>query len=401
MWLGFLAFVTAPGLIFTFIIQSFWVAGGLPSDPQSQERQWRSTFVPYFRRMLADPQYLKLRGAGGQTFSEPRPLVYWFETPRLADPVDGFGPNWQTEIAYFIRQIDSVPGLGPPFFVDVNMNTGALVDFARADGQEFIRAVSSYGPAGARPGDGRQCWSAQAAADEANRNRGVLTVPGLTPVNDNRPRQPANYGFSYGFWSQPPTYGQWLADLRSARNWLSNHLQQTTDPPVSLIYAWNEIDEGGGIQPTRQDGTKYLDAVDAVATGRLPTTYDDVLNGDNCAISLVGRGWQYYAPSPSQYDSDDQISLAYGDYAELSWANTVGFEVSAVRGPNRGRMEVYIDGVLRSTVELNSPTWQVRQVVFSDFSLARGRHVLRLRNVSPSGYQMGIDSIRARVRRVR
>jgi hypothetical protein len=64
-------------------------------------------------------------------------------------------------------------------------------------------------------------------------------------------------------------------------------------------------------------------------------------------------------------------------------------------------MEVYIDGVLRSTVELNSPTWQVRQVVFSDFSLARGRHVLRLRNVSPSGYQMGIDSIRARVRRVR
>jgi hypothetical protein len=387
---------------FTFIIGG--LGNGAPTDPNSRESHWRPHFVPYFKQILSDPQYLKLTGAGGVTFTEPRPVVYSFDTPSLATEPNGFGPRWADEIEYFIKEIDSVPGLGKPFFVDVNMNLGAYDSFGTANGQEFIKAVSSYGVAGARPpGNGQQCWSAQAAKDVANRGpypgrSDLLTVPGLTPLSDPRPRQPENYGFSYGVHSQPPTYGQWRDHLSSTYDWMRTHPSQVTNPPIALIYAWNELDEGGGgIIPTVQDGTKYLDALASVRSGRTPTTWDELFNGDNCSISRSGSGWVDYAPAIGEYDSDDEISLTHGDQATLTLANTVGFEVTALRGPNRGDMEVYVDDVLRATVDLTSSTWQPLRPVYSDFTLPSGTHTLRLRNVSTAGLQMGIDTIRARI----
>ncbi|WP_204009009.1 discoidin domain-containing protein [Virgisporangium aurantiacum] len=392
---------------FTFIIQSDGVAGGDPTDPNSRESHWRSDFVPHFKQMLSDPQYLKISGAGGAAFAEPRPVVYWFDTPALASKPRGFGASWATEMAYFIKEIDSVPGLGKPFFVDNNMNLGAYDTFGSANGQEFIKAVTSYGPSGASPGSGRQCWSAQAAKDVANRGpypgrTGLLTVPGVTPVNDPRPRNPENYGFSYGFHSQAPTYSQWRTHLSSTYDWMRSHRAQVTDPPIALTYAWNELDEGGGgIIPTVQDGTRYLDAIASVESGRLPDTWDDVFNGDNCSIARAGSGWVHWAPSPGLYDDDEEISLGGGDTATLASDDTIGFEVTGTRGPNRGVMQIYIDNVLRATVQLNSSTWRIREVLYRDFTLPSGRHTVRLRNASTQGLQMGVDTITARVRPLR
>lgn len=43
--------------------------------------------------------------------------------------------------------------------------------------------------------------------------------------------------------------------------WLDEHPDKDTDERLLLIYAWNEMGEGGYLTPTAKDGTKYLEAV--------------------------------------------------------------------------------------------------------------------------------------------
>jgi len=46
-----------------------------------------------------------------------------------------------------------------------------------------------------------------------------------------------------------------------ARHWIDTHPHQTTQEHIVMIYAWNELAEGGAIIPTRQDGYAYANAV--------------------------------------------------------------------------------------------------------------------------------------------
>ncbi len=50
----------------------------------------------------------------------------------------------------------------------------------------------------------------------------------------------------------------------------------------------------------------------------------------------------------------------------------------APRGPKKGRARVFIDGVLRATIDLHASSAQARRVVFSATGLAAGPHTLKI-----------------------
>jgi hypothetical protein len=49
-----------------------------------------------------------------------------------------------------------------------------------------------------------------------------------------------------------------------ARHWIDTHPQRTVGEHMVLLFAWNELGEGGTIIPTQRDGTAYADAVGTV-----------------------------------------------------------------------------------------------------------------------------------------
>jgi hypothetical protein len=51
---------------------------------------------------------------------------------------------------------------------------------------------------------------------------------------------------------------------RSARDWIDAHERDVVVPKTVLIYAWNELGEGGYILPTVGDGYAYLEAIKKV-----------------------------------------------------------------------------------------------------------------------------------------
>jgi len=364
---------------FCFMLQTTWVAGDQPNDPNGREIRWRSDVVPGLVALFQDVQYLKVNGN--------RPVIYWFDTGKLGSQPDGFGANWQAELQ-FLKDAIATAGLGQPFFVDNNMDLGS----AQAAG---FQAVTSYGPSGAMPSG--FCWSAQAAKDQGNwgPHQTLLTVPSLTPVHDPRPR-------NYGYFVQPPTYGQWETHLQNAFNWITNNPTKVSSPPLLLTYAWNELDEGGGgITPTLQDGIKYLKAIKAVAAGQLPLTYEDVYNADNCAITFQGGSWLRWTPASNNHEGDDQISFAAGESASLTANGVTKFTVMAIRGPNRGQFEIYIDDVLQGVINQNDPNWLPAAPLYQSAQLPVGAHTLRFVNraANPSQSQVSFDSIKVQRQR--
>jgi hypothetical protein len=344
-----------------------------------------------------DPEYV--RAAGN------RPVVYWFDAKNLGDPGVGFGSSWASELQYLRDQTrgqldSSGQPMGDPIIIDVNHNDGG-------GGQTYdLDGLASYGPAGASPGPGAHCWGAQASVDIANVNQvgDLLVVPSPTPVNDPRPRdEDPTYPFEgdYGYWSQAPTYGQWQSHVQFLYDWAINNPTKTTDPALLLIYAWDELDEGGGgIVPTNQEQFKYLDAIKSVKTGAYPSTYADTYNGDNCSIIRAGTWVRYFAPGAAAYDDDVQYSVTPGDTASLTSSNTTRFTVRFSVGPNRGKVDIKIDGsVVASNVDLYAVAYQWWN--WESATLSSGApHTVEIvvRSDTSSGdYYVPIDFIRAQV----
>lgn len=330
---------------------------------------------------IQDPQYLKT--------PDNRPVIFWWNTSNI--PGTGFGPTWRNYFAS-INQRAMALGLGKPLYITANM------DISSADRFE-LDGVSSYGPAGSGAPTPSSCWNEQVKSDTSNWDRIASTylrvVPGLTAVNDSRARGGVR-------WMQLSTYSQWESHVRSAYQWVSNApVASVGTQPMMLIYAWDEIDEGGpGIVPTLQEGTKYLDAIKAVKTGTYPSTYTDTYNGDNCAISYTGA-WSYVFPVANSYQNDEQVSYSEGDVAVLTTDKTAGFTVKGVTGPGRGKAQFSIDGMVISVADLSAISTSTKQTLFTSGSLPAGTHSLTIKNVSTdTAHQIvGIDSIDVLVKR--
>jgi hypothetical protein len=368
---------------------ALWISPGVTSAGGYIPNYWRSTYLPYLIQTFQDPQYLKVDGN--------RPVLFVEGSGSSPSYIDQNFGNWPQEHAYLNQQAEAA-GLGDPVIIQTDADTAT----AKADG---LDGVSTYGvsgngatPSGCSLDPGNPtphcAFSVQMTKDESNwaaaAQAGVAVVPGLTANDD-----PRALTTPYGFYVDQPTYTQWQQEVTDAFTFMTSHQSIETNPPIAVIYAWNELGEGGpGIMPTKQNGTMFLDAINAVKTSNYPSTYTDTINGDSDLISRSGN-WVDYTPVPGNFNNDEEISEGIGDTATLSANNATAFKIVGTEGPTDGIMQVYIDGVSQGAITRTAANWTQDAVLFQSAALPAGTHTLKISNIStnPNAVYVGIDYI--------
>lgn len=122
------------------------------------------------------------------------------------------------------------------------------------------------------------------------------------------------------------------------------------------------------------------------------TTIDD---SNTSAITYTG-GWIDKSEAKAINNTLSYSQDASGDAAQLSFSGT-GIQVIAKTWNNKGMVNVYIDGVLKATVDEYSPTVAYQHVVYSDHSLSAGNHIIKIvatgtKNSSSSGTGIDLDA---------
>lgn len=125
--------------------------------------------------------------------------------------------------------------------------------------------------------------------------------------------------------------------------------------------------------------------VTAQATSVATTTNDDATT----LISYTGV-WKYSNGRSGDYLGDVHYTSNNGDYFELPFRGT-GIEYITETNTDMGQVDIYIDGVLQTTVDCYSASKLVTQTMFSKTDLVSGPHVFKA--VKRSGTNMMLDSL--------
>lgn len=91
-------------------------------------------------------------------------------------------------------------------------------------------------------------------------------IPEVTVGWDKRPWEgPKGINAPEGYYFPDGTPEQFEEFLKDAITWMDNHPEQTTKERMILLYAWNEMGEGGYLVPTKEDPEgKYLQVIKKV-----------------------------------------------------------------------------------------------------------------------------------------
>ncbi len=383
------------------------------------------------KNLFLDPEYLKIEGN--------RPVIHWWNAQSLATQNDGFGPCggsngcWLDEIN-FLRNLTTAAGLGSPYFVDSSYSG---IDMNRAAGFGFDSA-SSYGNNLTSGCCGRHTGYAEISdAVKAHAatysTTGVRLHPPVSGLRDKRARNCQDSSLA-DYMVDMPTYGQWEDSYRFAYESLQQYPGRSSNPGIMLMYAWNEQEESGqGMVPTLHEATSFVDAIQSVQTGAYPATYYDWINDSmlppdasgngikpNRGIKFVGgagpnKKWTWssavqpacpsgppYSHSSDKwgfYGNDETSATNTNNSATLVAELSTGFRYIAATGPDRGKVNVQIDGGTATTVDLYTPTLLRQRKVYEIIGLTQGTHTIKLtvtgtKNAASSGVKVGVDAIR-------
>jgi hypothetical protein len=418
----------------TLVSQQDRKSGQLAEHPY-----WSNVLIPRLIQHFQESAYVKVDGN--------RPLVYWFGSAVLptsrgfGDCARPAGPCWQGALDELVKRVRSTPGLGAPYFVDVRSDAQAATSLGLDGLSDYGPGV--VGPVGCCDQSGHQPWSggpgsetpaaiddavnAQTVVDQQGRMLDVL--PALTATLDHRADNVGteyaakNGGLGSNFWFEYPTYSEWENHFRSTYDTLERYPGRSPDPGVMLIYAWNEISEGGGIVPTAQYGAYFLDAIRAVRQGTYPALYWNTWNDSNdTAIRYLGS-WRSVGPAPNfkqarqrspttpvpgAYGNDEHLDanapVNVGDRATIDLSGATAVRLMATTGPDRGIEHVALDG-LGVDVDLYSPATVRQVIVFERDGLPKGRHQLTVsatgrRNPAATAATIGVDAVSALMARL-
>ncbi|MHB1485119.1 MAG: glycoside hydrolase family 71/99 protein [Saccharofermentanales bacterium] len=344
-------------------------------------------YVPELISYFKKPEYLKVE--------KNRPMLFILP----ASSLDKYG-DWEKHKHHF--DIECVKaGLGKPLLV-------SLAGFDTANCVKYhCEGISNYGPTYGKVFDKtkkeHRSWKEMAAMDfdAFNASDQVRYVASLSPVMD--PRGLVYYstptpegsptgmtGFMYEYYYDIPTYKQWEDHFKFFYENLRQYPGRTTDNPgTMLIYAWNELSEGGpGIVPTKQYKTMFLDAIKAVKTGDYPKIYSEILNDDSVdeRMSYYGE-WIHTAPSYADrgyFNNDHSSSSRYGDFLQVAQntGDCIGFEVIGPVDDNLGKLEIYIDDFTCAVavVDCYSKKHSASQILYrGQEPLKPGNHILKVK----------------------
>lgn len=194
------------------------------------------------------------KDASYQTVCGNRPLVFLLQSA---------GVTRQTVDS--LRSESIATGIGDPYLVAMEWSPeGARAAIDRLG----LNAASSYSSNGGKKGAAysdlvsytQWNWDAYARANPQ-------VVPWVTTGWDRRPRleNPVFWETQYGqgVYYEPARPAEIADHLRAAIRWNAKNSAQAAANAV-IIYAWNEMDEGGWLVPTLSEKTARLDALRTV-----------------------------------------------------------------------------------------------------------------------------------------
>jgi hypothetical protein len=134
----------------------------------------------------------------------------------------------------------------------------------------------------------------------------------------------------------------------------------------------------------------HTDSAVSSATYTIGTGTTTTVNDTDAGFTYTGT-WKYSsARGLGDYQDDVHYTAATGDSVSYSFTGT-GVSYITEKNTDEGNVDVYLDGVLKTTVSCANATRLVQQTVYSVGGLTSGSHTLKL--VKKDGTYMLIDAI--------
>jgi hypothetical protein len=166
------------------------------------------------------------------------------------------------------------------------------------------------------------------------------------------------------------TLNEYNSTLAWQSTWISSHFTNVAHT-LKLVHA-----SGAYVD---------IDAIEILQVTPLGSgTYDDI----DSAWAYVGNWTAYTGTGP--LNNTMHYSATIGDYATLVFQGT-NFILTHTGFTNRGQVEVYIDNVLKGTINENNPTLVWQKTASGPSPVTNDTHILKL--VHSSGDYIDIDAI--------
>jgi hypothetical protein len=218
------------------------VANHQGSEIKGKENWEKAT--EYWMKYFADPQYVKVDG---------KPLVIIFNSPGI-----------DNDAIALMQDIAKKGGLKNGLCIAGCGGTGYTTT------KNFtIRTLYNTIP-GYTSGSEAHKYKELADAHEKQwiGTKEQPCMPTVIVAWDKRPWENKN-GKGEGWYYPDRTPEQFKTHLSDAIKWMDEHPTQTTKERLLLMYAWNELGEGGYLVPTKGDPqASYLKVVASVVAGR-------------------------------------------------------------------------------------------------------------------------------------
>jgi hypothetical protein len=127
-----------------------------------------------------------------------------------------------------------------------------------------------------------------------------------------------------------------------------------------------------------------LQAIDRAGNGAAAPTIQQILSAIQSSTSFIYHGTWATSTSSSYLGGSTRYATSLGAYVSYTFTGRAIAFVST-KASNRGRYEVYIDGVKVATLDDYSSTTKYRQVVYQTSWPATGTHTIKIRVLGTSG----------------
>ncbi|MBR7832123.1 alpha-L-fucosidase [Actinospica durhamensis] len=167
----------------------------------------------------------------------------------------------------------------------------------------------------------------------------------------------------------------WIADASSRSVPVSIDLMMYEDGTVADVDRRMLVDLRQAVHGT----------VPAVPTGAV------VVNNTDPGITYTGSWSLSSGRGYGDYDADVQYTTTNGDSFSYTFTGT-GIDYISEKNSDEGQIEIYVDGVLITTVNASSSSRQAQQVLYGARHLTPGQHTFKA--VKTSGTYMLLDALR-------
>jgi hypothetical protein len=191
-----------------------------------------------------------------QTVAGGRPLVYMFDATPFSTLM-GSDANAKTALTA-LRTAATDAGCGSPYIVCMVWGATEGSNLINNCGYNAMSAYTAISSGSNQEYPYSTLTAANVTFWNACKAKNKKVIPIVNIGWDDRP-----HDYHNSPWYTEPTMTEWKNHLQAAINWVNTY-PSTAEPNAIIIYAWNELTEGGWMVPTRGAGTTRIEATTQV-----------------------------------------------------------------------------------------------------------------------------------------